>query len=314
MAPLAVNVDNFVRAETDRMFAVAAARCGGVNRLHHNREPTSVHHQGVIRSNRDTLYSTALVDVSEGATIELPDAGGRYLSAMVIDQDHYLEQVLHEPGSHGLSPATCATPYVVITTRILVDASDPTDVEAVHRLQDALVLQAASANEFTAPDYDVATLDATRNALLELARGLGGFERAFGPRHVVDPVRHLLGTAAGWGGLPETEAYYLNVEPGLPVGEYRLRVTDVPVDAFWSISVYNADGYFVPNDRDAYNINSVMAQPDVDGAVTVHFGGCDDGRSNCLPIMDGWNYTVRLYRPRPEILRGAWTFPAVERI
>jgi hypothetical protein len=32
---------------------------------------------------------------------------------------------------------------------------------------------------------------------------------------------------------------------------------------------------------------------------------------NCLPIMDGWNYTVRLYRPRAEILDGSWTFPAI---
>ena len=48
------------------------------------------------------------------------------------------------------------------------------------------------------------------------------------------------------------------------------------------------------------------------GSVTVHFGGCDDDRPNCLPIMDGWNYTVRLYRPRREILDGTWTFPELE--
>ena len=27
--------------------------------------------------------------------------------------------------------------------------------------------------------------------------------------------------------------------------------------------------------------------------------------------MDGWNYAVRLYRPRPEILDGSWTFPTL---
>jgi hypothetical protein len=46
--------------------------------------------------------------------------------------------------------------------------------------------------------------------------------------------------------------------------------------------------------------------------VTVHLGGCDDDRVNCLPIMDGWNYTVRLYRPRAEILDGNWVFPSAE--
>jgi hypothetical protein len=35
-------------------------------------------------------------------------------------------------------------------------------------------------------------------------------------------------------------------------------------------------------------------------------------RPNCLPIMDGWNYIVRLYRPRSEILDGTWSFPTIE--
>lgn len=48
-------------------------------------------------------------------------------------------------------------------------------------------------------------------------------------------------------------------------------------------------------------------------SVTVNFGGCGDDRPNCLPIMDGWNYTVRLYRPRAEVLNGSWTFPAISR-
>jgi hypothetical protein len=47
------------------------------------------------------------------------------------------------------------------------------------------------------------------------------------------------------------------------------------------------------------------------GSSTVRFGGCADGRPNCLPVTDGWNYLVRLYRPRAEILDGSWTFPAI---
>ena len=128
----------------------------------------------------------------------------------------------------------------------------------------------------------------------------------------MDPVRHLVGTAAGWGGLPDQEARYVSVEPGLPVGEYRLTVRDVPVDGFWSISLYNAEGFFQANDCDAYSVNNITATPNDDGSVTVQFGGCTDSRPNCLPIMDGWNYTIRLYRPRPEVLDGSWTFPAIE--
>ena len=45
-----------------------------------------------------------------------------------------------------------------------------------------------------------------------------------------------------------------------------------------------------------------------DGTTTVHFGG-DPKAANSLRIMPGWNYTVRLYRPRAEILDGTWKFP-----
>ena len=92
----------------------------------------------------------------------------------------------------------------------------------------------------------------------------------------------------------------------------KLTVRDVPVDGFWSVSVYNADGFFEPNDRDANSVNNITATPNDDGSITVHFGGCGDVAPNCLPIMDGWNYIVRLYRPRPEVLDGSWTFPSLE--
>ena len=51
-----------------------------------------------------------------------------------------------------------------------------------------------------------------------------------------------------------------------------------------------------------------QTKKDVGGSVTVQFGG--DGKiPNCLPIIKGWNYMVRLYRPRMEILNGTWKFP-----
>jgi hypothetical protein len=307
-----VNIENFVRAETDRMFAAFLADAGGINRFMHNRVPTAIDHQPVIRMNRDTLYSVAVVDIARGATVTIPDAGDRYVSVMVVNQDHYINRVFHAPGRHDLTVEEFETPWVAVAARILVDPADAGDVAAVNALQDRFAVEARSSRPFELPDFDTASLDATRSALLELARGLRGFDRAFGAKGDVDPVRHLLGTAAGWGGLPDAEASYVAVEPALPVGDYTLTVRDVPVDGFWSISVYNADGYFEANDRDAYSVNDLTATPNDDGSVTVHFGGCDDDRPNCLPIMDGWNYTVRLYRPRPEVLDGSWTFPAIE--
>ena len=76
------------------------------------------------------------------------------------------------------------------------------------------------------------------------------------------------------------------------------------MDGFWSVSLYNADGYFEKNDSNAYSFNNITAKKDGDGGVTIHFGG-DPKQSNYLSIMKGWNYTVRLYLPRKEVLNGA---------
>ena len=306
-----VNVDNFARAESDRMFSAIQQVAGGVNRWSHYRAPTPVDQQTVIRMNRDTLYSAAIVDISAGATLTIPDTGRRYVSVMIVNQDHYINHVFHDPGEYELTVEQFDTPYVLAAARTLVDPADAEDIAAVNALQDQFGLEAGSTISFAPPDYDTVSLNATRAALLELARGIQGFQHAFGAKDQVHPVRHLIASAAGWGGLPDHEATYVSVNPGLPVGEFQLTVRDVPVDGFWSISLYNAEGFFEPNERGAYSVNNLTATPNADGSVTVHFGGCADGRPNCLPIMDGWNCTIRLYRPRNEILDGSWTFPAL---
>lgn len=294
------------------MFAALQADAGGVNVFRHNREPTSIEDQTVIRMNRDTLYSFAIADISEGAVVTVPESGDRYLSVMVVNQDHYINRLFHDPGEYDLTVAEFDTPWVLVAVRVLVDPVDPADIAGVTAIQDEIRLAANASNPFEMPDYEPSSFDATRKAVLDLAKHVGGLDHAFGTREEVNPVRHLIGTAAGWGGLPDREARYVSVDPGSVEGDYTLTVGDVPVDGFWSISVYNADGFFERNDRDAYSVNNITAARNDDGSITVHFGGCGDDRPNCLPITEGWNYIVRLYRPRPEILEGSWTFPSIK--
>ena len=181
-----------------------------------------------------------------------------------------------------------------------------------HTIQDGFALTATATEPLTLPDYDEASFTAVRTSVLaEASQGLDGTHGMFGSKDEVDPHAHLLGTAAGWGGLPEQEAFYESHEPRLPVGRYTLTAKDVPVEAFWSITVYGADGFLHKNDLDAYSVNSVSGITNSDGSITVTFGG-DSGDVNPLPLEDGWNYTVRMYRPRPEILDGSWTFPGID--
>lgn len=310
-SPIEVNVLNFVRAETDLMFSRLDAG-SGLGVWNHTYQLKPLDDQPIIRQNRDTLYSSSIVDVRDGVTITIPNTRGRYISVFVINQDHYGQAILRDPGEHVLTRELVGTDYAGIIVRILVDPADDEDLATVNRLQDALRIVGGGTGPFPMPVYDQESHTATRAAILDLARGVSKYDHSFGTVEEVDPIMHLLGTASGWGGLPEYEATYISVDENLPVDEYRLRLADVPVDAFWSVSLYNAAGFFEENALGVNSINSLTAIPDADGGVTVRFGVRVDGVANALPIMPGWNYVLRLYRPRPSVLDGSWVAPRPE--
>src|SRR5262245_387721 len=83
--PVAVTVDNFKRAETDMYFRIFASR-GALGKFIHFRD-LPLENVGV-RPNRDTLYSEGLFDLDAGpVTITAPDAGGRFMSMLAINED-----------------------------------------------------------------------------------------------------------------------------------------------------------------------------------------------------------------------------------
>jgi hypothetical protein len=307
-----VTADNFKRAESDMYYGNVVKQVG-IGKFHHSREPMPIDKQTVIRGNRDTLYSAAVFDLDAGpVTIMLPEAGKRFMSMIVIDEDQYVPEVVYGTGSHTYTKEKIGTRYVMLGIRTLVDPNDPNDLEQVHRLQDAVrTEQANGPGSFDIPNWEVTSQKKVRDALLVLAGTIPDTKRMFGSRTEVDPVRHLIGAATGWGGNPEKDAMYLTVVPDKNDGStiHRLSVKDVPVDGFWSVTVYNRAGYLEKNEYNAYSLNNITANKSADGSVAVQFGGCDGKIPNCLPIIPGWNYWVRLYRPRAEILDGTWKFP-----
>jgi len=306
---IVVNADNFDRAQTDFEFAGIIKQAGGINKLHSNRAPTPIDKQNIIRMNRDTLYSTGVVNISKGATVSLPETGKRYMSLMIINSDGYVNDVFYGAGSYKLTTQRFDTPYVGVVIRTLANPEDAADLATAHKLQDQVRITAGSDEPFVIPNYDKASYEATLEAILDLAKGLKRYTETFGSKAEVNPVHFLIGTASAWGGLPDNDAQYINVQPDLPVGEYELTVKDVPVKGFWSISLYNAKGYFQQNDLNAYSLNNLTAKPNSDGSYTIRFGGCTTSTENCLPIMEGWNYAVRMYEPSEAIVDGTWKFP-----
>jgi hypothetical protein len=315
-ATVPVTVETFIRAESDLYFSAVALKEGGFGKFEHKREVSPIDNQNVIRMNRDTLYSAAVFDLDAGpVTITLPDAGRRFMSMQLISEDQYTPPAIYEPGPHTIAKEKIGTRYVLAAVRTLVDPADTADVTKARALQDAMqVEQRGGPGKFEIPKWDPVSQKKIREALLVLATTVTDTSNAFGTKDQVDPVQRLIGAASAWGANPPKDATYLNFVPAKNDGKtvYKMVVNDVPVDGFWSVSVYNAHGFYEKNQFDAYTLNNITSKKGADGSVTIQFGGCDGKIPNCLPTVPGWNYMVRLYRPRAEILNGTWKFPEAQ--
>jgi len=268
-AQVEVTAGNFVRAETDYYMGRTVAQVG-IGRLAHARMPTAIEKQDVIRMNRDTIYSFGVFDLANPVEITMPEARGRFQSLQVINQNHYTVTVEHDPGTYTFSQENAGSRYLFVIIRTFMDPNDEADIVAANEVQDEIRVQQTDPGEFDVPDWDAESLTIVRGLLLALAATVSdSFDQAFGSKDEVDPIMHML----------------------------------------WSITVYNADGFMEKNDLNVYSFNGVTAETNPDGSVTIRFGGCADGRVNCIPITKGWNYAARLYRPRQEILDGTWVFP-----
>jgi hypothetical protein len=310
-----VTVENYNRAQSDIYFA-GLAKSGGFGAFRHGRELVRPTQRGIIRPNRDTFYSLAVFDLDAGpVTITLPDGAKRFMAMQIVNEDQYTTGVYNGAGTHTLTRELVGTRYAMVAVRFLVDASDEQEVRRVHALQDAIKVSQKSPGAFAIPNWDEASLKTVKTALLQLGTTISDTRRMYGANETeVDPVKHLIGSAMLWGGNRETDALYLPITPGRNDGStiYKLTVRDVPVDGFWSLTVYNSEGYLQPNQYDAYSVNSITARKGLDGSVTIQFGGCDGEIPNCIPITQEWNYTVRLFLPRREILDGTWRFPEAQ--
>ena len=154
-----VTPETYSRAETDRSFNNIQQQAGGINKFFKIRKPTPLDQQTVVRMNKDTLYSAAIVDTSKGATITIPKMpAGRYFSVELVDNDHYAPGVIYTSGVHKLPTDT---KYLATLVRIqLLKPDDPADFALVNELQDQFVITAGSADPFPEPNWDKASLEA----------------------------------------------------------------------------------------------------------------------------------------------------------
>jgi len=305
-----VTADNYVRAESDFQMRGYIENFDCFGKLYHSRKPYDVNNQVTVRGNRDTLYSFGVFDLTSPLTITLPETGGRYQSLMVVNQDHSLAAA-YSPTTVTLTEDKVGTRYALLAIRTFMDPNDEKDMKAAHRLQDAVKVKQSDIGKFEVPNWKKEEVEKMRETINVVASTVTDSSKLFGKKEELDPVYWILGAALGWGGLPADAATYVNVVPEKNDGKtpYTLTVKDVPVDAFWSVTLYDDKGLMPVNKYNAYSYNNVTAKKDKDGSITIRFGG-DPKADNFLPIVPGWNYIARLYRPKQAILDGSWTFPS----
>jgi hypothetical protein len=305
---IAVTMDNYEDAESDLAFYNVTKLVGMNTFFHFPTGAFDLDNQTVVRMNRDTYYSAAVIDTTQGATLTIPETNGRYLSVMVVQNDHYIDQVFLEPGTHEI---TSDTDFAMVAMRIRANQNDPDDADAIAALRAGVKLEVGGNASHVRPNYDMEQLVALRDELTVEGTKLGTLMGMQGAHGMIEPTMHLYGTAIGWGLLPDAQAQYLGSTKFSNDGCYMASYDAPPFKepGFFSITIYDADGWI-------YDENGILNEFNMnlndDGSFDAYFGECGDVDNN-LPTVDGWNYILRIYEPKLDELQD-FRLPEVKKI
>ncbi|SDP77411.1 DUF1214 domain-containing protein [Desulforhopalus singaporensis] len=308
-----VTAETYIRAEVDGRMAVIQKRAGDrINAFFIIRRPTPVEGQVVVRMNRDTLYGGAVVDTAGGAAVYVPEMpDDRYFSLYLIDNDHYVVDVITSSGKHKIPEGT--TKYVIAVARIqILDPGDEEELQVINNLLDQFAIEAKSADKFVPPNWDWNSMMALRDEYEKEFVSYGQYPADWMDikGKASEESRHLA-AAGAFGLFPETEATYINYTGPKDSSKCYTATYDVPPnEAFWSISVYGSDAFLK---SDNATINDRTATFNEDGTVTVFFGSeqaCGQ-KDNRIAITDGWNFLMRVYRPGEQVLKHQYKLPDV---
>jgi hypothetical protein len=210
-------------------------------------------------------------------------------------------------------------PIVARMKRIGLEPGKSFDMDKLDPVvQKALAGASASAQQLMA--WKVATLARVANGWSMNTDTMGVYGNYYLKRAIVAQ----LGLGAN---LPEDAIYPLNLaddagQPLVGTNKYVIHFDQgatPPVNAFWSITLYDDEGFQVANALDRFALSSWMPfKANADGSLDLYVQNespGEDKASNWLPAPKGsFNLTMRLYSPKPDALTGKWNPPAVKKL
>lgn len=291
----------------------------GVNKFLHKRELTPTDKQTVVRMNRDTFYSFALVDVSEGASITIPEVPeGKYVSVQPVTEDHRIQPMFYGSGTFELKTHTGTHLYLIIRLDSTLSK------EEVRGLQNSMSISANSSDKFEAEAVDKASFDKVEEELKAKMPAIyerDGVDALVGmftaptdaSNQFFSEEKYEVGAAIGWGGAQLIDNIY-EVSGNYPSKVCHQATFEDPMDkAFWSFTVYNKQGFMF---SDQASVNSNSAKPNDDGTYTVSFGCAKDAPNNIATKNRSGVFTlgVRHYQPGDKVQQGYRLLPLVEAV
>ena len=315
VAVTTVTDENYGLAETQTIIQsyvkkiAEATGTNGVGVWMHNKKAANPKDRDIMRKNYDTMYSWIVLDLSTPATLIMNDIGGRYQTMWVISEEHYNPFAFIEPGEYTLTKENVGTPYAIVVVRTQANVTDPTDVVLVNKAQETLEIKQEKQGTYVAShQWDMESLKAMRTKYQEIAKNEKiSPDTYFGKKGEPSLKEHNCGTAVGWGGFTKDQAAYVDYYPTTDDPQ-KLTLKDIPAKAFWSITVYDKEGFAV---TETYNINSQFAKTETDGSVVINFGG-DASQDNYMETFKDWTFILRMYLPAEEYLSGNWVRPELE--
>ena len=308
---------NYAAAETEVILAdyvrkIAKGTCsGGMGVFLHQHAAMDPAERSILRPNFDTLYSFAVLDLEQPATVVLPDTD-RYQILEVVNDEHWIPLISDKPGRYTLTKEAMGSRYVFAFVRTQVNMQDPEDLKQAAAVQDQIQLEQTAPGVFVSPNkFDQQAILAMRADYNNRRQPEGiTSEMAFGKKGEISKEMRNFGVAIGWGGLPKQGAVYPFPNVVNSIEPQTLTLKNVPNDprAFWSVTVYDAEGF---STGENYNINSAFAKANDQGEYIIHIGG-DKNQDNYLDIYSGWNAAIRIYSPTEAYFNGSWISPQFE--